>query len=217
MKKISLALVLLAGGLAAATSLGAQSVYGVYGSVGLGTYNSGTLDVVDFIEYSTDLQAGIFSNSRFLSLRVGIQGRMPEGKYVESDRVAGTGDEVEFTYYDHIWLTGSALLKLPVDLDGIVVSPMAGIAYDLNLLFADGTTDLKENMTDEQKLNLNQFWFQLGLSADVENDGFVTGLSVLYSFGAPDQFERDWLDANSSRYVNIGRLDISVYVGFTLD
>ena len=56
---------------------------------------------------------------------------------------------------------------LPFALGPVSLFPLLGIEYDLNLYLKDADgTDLKAGLTDQEKADLNQFWFKAGAGAD---------------------------------------------------
>lgn len=95
------------------------------------------------------------------------------------------------------FLTFSLLGRYPFTLGPITLFPLLGIEYDLNLYYrnTDGT-NWKESMSDEQKADLNQFWFKGGVGADIVlYKGLYVRPQVLLGFKLHNQAERDRLVA----------------------
>jgi hypothetical protein len=62
----------------------------------------------------------------------------------------------------------SVLGRYPFRLGPVVLFPLAGIEYALNLYHKQGDgTDLKESMSEQEKTDLNQFWFKFGAGTDI--------------------------------------------------
>jgi hypothetical protein len=74
------------------------------------------------------------------------------------------------------FLSFTLLGRYPFTLGPVILFPLLGIEYDLNLYSKDENgADLKVSMTDQQKADHNQFWFKFGVGADI---GVYKGLYV---------------------------------------
>ena len=105
------------------------------------------------------------------------------------------------------FLSFSLLGRYPFTLGPVSLFPLAGIEYDVNLYWKDvDGYDLKASLTDQQKADLNQFWFKFGVGADI---GVYKGLYarplVLLGFKLLNQEERDDLESTISSGATVAR------------
>lgn len=100
----------------------------------------------------------------------------------------------------------------------LTVFPLLGIEYDLNLWLKDQDgVDLKASMTDEDKADLNQFWFKGGAGVDLAlGKGFSLRAEVLLGFKLLNQAERDRIDtAESGGALRVSQVDTVLDVGLS--
>lgn len=121
------------------------------------------------------------------------------------------------------FLSVSVLGKYPFALGKMfTLFPLLGIEYDLNLWLKDQDgVDLKAAMTDEDKADLNQFWFKGGVGADVAlGKSLSLRAELLLGFKLLSQAERDRVDsAQSGGAVKVSQVDttadLAVYARYT--
>lgn len=93
------------------------------------------------------------------------------------------------------FLSFSLLGRYPFTLGSISIFPLLGIEYDINLYLkaADGT-DLKASLTDQERSDLNQFWFKTGVGADFFiYQGLYIRPELLMGFKLLTTTEREYL------------------------
>jgi hypothetical protein len=74
------------------------------------------------------------------------------------------------------FLSFSLLGRYPFTLGPVSIFPLAGIEFDMNLYWKDvDGNDLKASLTDQEKADLNRFWFTFGVGSDI---GLYKGLYV---------------------------------------
>jgi hypothetical protein len=76
---------------------------------------------------------------------------------VDSDEVGSRG-----------YVCFSALGRYPFTRGPVALFPILGFEYDLNVVAVDpGGNDLRSSMTEQQKVNENQFWIRGGVGAEI--------------------------------------------------
>ena len=106
--------------------------------------------------------------------------------------------------------------KYPFPLGRFTLFPLLGIQYDLNLWAKDETgADLKASMTDQQKADLNQFWFKGGAGVDFRLAKNLSLRSELVlGFKLHNQAERDRVEtAESGGAVKVSQVDTTLDLG----
>lgn len=114
------------------------------------------------------------------------------------------------------FLSLSLLGKFPFRLGSFSVFPLLGIEYDLNLWAKDQNgNDRKATMTDQQKADLNQFWFKGGAGVDVPvAKNLLLRAQLTLGFKLLNQAEQDAVDnAVSAGAVNVSQVDTSLDLG----
>ena len=109
--------------------------------------------------------------------------------------------------------------KYPFALGRFTVFPLLGIQYDMNLWARDETgVDLKASMTDQQKAELNQFWFKGGAGVDFTLAKNLSLRSqVTLGFKLLNQAERDRVEtAESGGAMKVSQVDTTLDLGVSL-
>lgn len=107
------------------------------------------------------------------------------------------------------FLSFSLLGRYPFALGPVSLFPLLGVEYDLNLYYKDvDGNDLKASLTEQEKADLHQFWFKLGVGADITlYRGLYVRPLALFGFKLLNSAEQDTLEnakanAASARYTD---------------
>ena len=157
-----------------------------------------------------------FFDATYVEASVGLLFGFPS----EKEKVSGGGFSEEETVdgISSMGLSIAAMGKYPIALGKVIISPMAGIEYNLNLSYKKDGKDAKEFMDNDEKANLNDLWFKLGASADfaITESLFVRPVA-LFAIGAKKKVEEidiPGVDINISQFNY--KFDIGCSVGFKL-
>ncbi|MBN1798859.1 MAG: hypothetical protein JW822_09790 [Spirochaetales bacterium] len=81
------------------------------------------------------------------------------------------------------YLIITVLAKYPFDMGGVVIFPMLGAEYQLNLSLYDDDTDLKDGYSDEQNASLNDLYILAGVGADFDiTESLYARVMALFSY-----------------------------------
>jgi hypothetical protein len=160
-----------------------------------------------------------FFDATYVEASVGLLFGFPSVKMnVAVDGFGGFSEEETFDGFSSMGLSIAAMGKYPIALGKVIISPMAGIEYNLNLSYKMDGEDVKEFMDDDSKANLNDLWFKLGASADfaITESVFIRPVA-LFAIGAKKKVEEidiPGVDINISQFNY--KFDIGCSVGFKL-
>lgn len=119
-----------------------------------------------------------------------------------------SGDDIEDENRSG-FLSFCLLGRYPFALGPVSLFPLLGVEYDLNLYYKDvDGNDLKAALTEQEKADLNQFWFKLGAGADITlYKGLYVRPLALFGFKLLNSAEKDTLEnakanAASARYTD---------------
>ena len=150
-----------------------------------------------------------FFDATYVEASVGLLFGFPS----EKEKVSGGGFSEEETVdgISSMGLSIAAMGKYPIALGKVIISPMAGIEYNLNLSYKKDGKDAKEFMDNDEKANLNDLWFKLGASADfaITESVFIRPVA-LFAIGA----KKKAFDVFDSQFNY--KFDIGCSVGFKL-
>jgi hypothetical protein len=157
-----------------------------------------------------------FFDATYVEASVGLLFGFPSQKIKAS--IEGASGEETFDGISSMGLSIAAMGKYPIALGKVIISPMAGIEYNLNLSYKIDGEDVKEFMDDDMKADLNDLWFKLGASADfaITESVFIRPVA-LFAIGAKKKVEEidiPGVDINISQFNY--KFDIGCSVGFKL-
>jgi hypothetical protein len=116
-------------------------------------------------------------------------------------------------YYQMAFLSFGLLAKYPFRMEGFTVFPTIGFEYDMNLSFtnADGK-NLKADMSDDEKDNLNMFWLKGGVGIDIPVfKGVYLRPEVLVAYKLHSKLERDLIEEWKSSDLNVDSVSVTAY------
>jgi hypothetical protein len=153
-----------------------------------------------------------FFDATYVEASVGLLFGFPS----VTTKVSGGGDPGKDTEkgFSSMGLSIAAMGKYPIALGKVIISPMAGIEYNLNLSYKIDGEDAKEFMDDDMKADLNDLWFKLGASADfaITESLFVRPVA-LFAIGTKKKVEDSpGVDTSQFNY----KFDIGCSLGFKL-
>ena len=114
------------------------------------------------------------------------------------------------------YLSFSLLGRYPFALGPVSIFPLLGMEYDLNLYYQDiDGNDLKARFPDQEKADLNQFWFKAGVAADIAlYKGLSARSQALLGFKLLNQGEKaDLQDAIDNYGATTARMTEFVFKG----
>lgn len=153
-----------------------------------------------------------FFDATYVEASVGLLFGFPS----VTTKVSVGGDSEKDTEkgFSSMGLSIAAMGKYPIALGKVIISPMAGIEYNLNLSYKKDGKDAKEFMDNDEKANLNDLWFKLGASADfaITESLFVRPVA-LFAIGTKKKVEDiPGVDTSQFNY----KFDIGCSLGFKL-
>ena len=148
-----------------------------------------SVDSFKSVETNAPIDFSAFFDATYAVASVGF--RMNGNTHTKTTTILGastfTNDDDD--HYRSGFLSLSLLGKYPFTLGPLSLFPLLGIEYDLILYYKD------ETGADLDTTDLSQFWFKLGVGADIV---LYKGLSVrpqaLLGFKLHNQDERDWIE-----------------------
>ena len=151
-----------------------------------------------------------FFDATYVEASVGLLFGFPSVKTKVS--VGGDSEKDTEKGFSSMGLSIAAMGKYPIALGKVIISPMAGIEYNLNLSYKIDGEDAKEFMDDDMKADLNDLWFKLGASADfaITESLFVRPVA-LFAIGTKKNVLDDLFDSQFNY-----KFDIGCSVGFKL-
>jgi hypothetical protein len=174
---------------------------------------------------SSEFRARAFVETKEAEFSVGYAISSKDGTVKLSD---STGVKIDVDFSDGnvgTWLCLGAFGKYPIALGSLVLAPMIGVEYDLNLTYKDSNgSDLKAGLSDDQKADLNQLWLEGGLGADfrVSPSAFFR-TQALIGYKINSRLEGDYIDDVEAYYgdgrkgtITWLRLDVGASIGFKL-
>jgi hypothetical protein len=85
--------------------------------------------------------------------------------------------------YSASYLVITVLGKYPFDVGGVVIFPMLGAEYQLNLTLYDDDTDLKDTFSDDADASLNDLYLLAGVGADFDiTESLYARVMALFSY-----------------------------------
>jgi hypothetical protein len=93
-----------------------------------------------------------------------------------------------------------ALGKYPIELGSVVLFPLLGLEYDVNIVAKDTNGDPVKDKDDKANaLQFSALWFKGGIGADfgITDSIYIRG-QVLYGARLENQYEKDSIDAGSN-------------------
>ncbi|HUH43627.1 MAG TPA: hypothetical protein VLZ44_00500 [Treponemataceae bacterium] len=150
-----------------------------------------------------------FFDATYVEASVGLLFGFPSQKIKAS--IEGASEKDTEKGFSSMGLSIAAMGKYPIALGKVIISPMAGIEYNLNLSYKKDGKDVKEFMDDDEKTILNDLWFKLGASADfaITESLFVRPVA-LFAIGAK---KKAFDDFDSQFHY---KFDIGCSLGFKL-
>lgn len=127
-----------------------------------------TTTTTNRLEYFHLLGGSIFADSDYLRLSFGcdfsVGGKKGNMKVKALGKETNTASENSDLVNGNLNL--SILGKYPFKLGSIKAYPLAGFDFTFNVLSEDGGTDIRVNMSDDKKKDLNHYYFVAGFGAD---------------------------------------------------
>jgi hypothetical protein len=92
--------------------------------------------------------------------------------------------------YSASYLVITVLGKYPFDVGGVVIFPMLGAEYQLNLTLYDGDNDQKDGLSDDEIATLNDLYVLAGIGADFDiMESLYCRVTALFSYClTPDNY-----------------------------
>jgi len=167
-----------------------------------------------------------YFDATYAQLSFGFVRSDANASYKVTDDLGIMGGAIDASYADYpvaTCLSFGLLCKYPFDMDGFFIFPILGFEYDLNLSYKDAEgKDLKADMTDDQKANLNMFWIKAGLGLDIPIAGKIyLRPEVLASYKLRSKSDKDAIDtytADGAKDVSVTtvKVDIGLLLGYKL-
>jgi hypothetical protein len=170
------------------------------------------------------LSISAFVDATYVQAYVGYAMTLGDLKATEkySSDLLGT-DDSDTSPQSGTWLVIGALGKYPFKVGSMVVFPLLGAEYDLNLTYKYDGSDAKDTMDSDEKANLNQFWLKAGIGADIPVGGALyVRPEALFGYKLLSKLESDGVDSMEA-LPGVGkdtqtdiRIDIGVMLGYKL-
>ncbi len=110
--------------------------------------------------------------------------------------------------------------KYPITLGGVILFPLVGIDYDLNLTIKDPDgNDLREFMTDDEIADFNNFWLKGGVGADIKvSDVLFVRPKLILGFQFLTDEQKQAIEDDDALGLDLSivnmKIDLGVYVGY---
>jgi hypothetical protein len=177
-------------------------------------------------EKTTIFGVAAFFDATYAQVSLGLGKSSKNASVKVTDDLGIMGGDLDEAYNDYStksYLSLGVLGKYPFPMSGFTLFPLLGFEYDLNIGYKDNDgNDLKKDLNDDEKSNLNMFWLKLGGGADIPiAKKFYVRPEVLVAYKLKSKLEKDRIDdyedtiADDASITTI-KVDIGVLVGYKL-